>query len=195
MHFFWGRALLPPSLKRGSTLHQPAHEQILDHRHKCTCLMKPGEETYLDILAGSASVGSWVWHNSWGNGEEQRCSRWSQKKKNVKNKQNTQKIHRIFNSNHFANPTGAISEAQHVQRRICNLYPAVTSWSERRAQVLEARMQEKTQLNDDFNWQFVAHDQRELLPRDLVWRGREHSLPRFTWVVSEQAFTALFRPF
>lgn len=62
--FFWGRALLPPSLKRGSTLHQPAHEQILDHRHKCTCLMKPGEETYLDILAGSASVGAWVWHNS-----------------------------------------------------------------------------------------------------------------------------------
>lgn len=117
------------------------------------------------------------------------------KKKKVKNKQNTQKIHRIFNSNHFANPTGAISEAQHVQRRICNLYPAVTSWSERRAQVLEARMQEKTLLNDDFNWQFVAHDQRKLLPRDLVWRGREHSLPRFTWVVSEQAFTALFRPF
>lgn len=47
----------------------------------------------------------------------------------------------------------------------------MTSWSERRAQVLEAWMQENTQLIDDFNWQFVAHDQREFLPRDLPWRG------------------------
>lgn len=49
---------------RGSTLHQPAHEQTLHHRHNCTYLTKPGEETYLDIRAGSASVGSQVWHDS-----------------------------------------------------------------------------------------------------------------------------------
>lgn len=30
------------------------------------------------------------------------------------------KIHRIFNSNHFANLTGTISEEQHVERWICN---------------------------------------------------------------------------
>lgn len=71
----------------------------------------------------------------------------------------------------------------------------MTSWSERRAQVLEAWMQENTQLIDDFDWQFVAHDQREFLPRDLPWRGREHSLPRFAQVVSGQVFTALFRVF
>lgn len=107
--FFRPRALLTTSQK-GSTLHQPAQKQTLHHRHKRTCLRKPGEETYLDIWAGSAA-GSRLWHDSWGDGEEQQCSRWRGKKK----------IHRILKSNHFTNPTGAISEEQLVQTRLCNL--------------------------------------------------------------------------
>lgn len=114
----------------------------------------------------------------------------------MEQKKKKNKIHRIFDSNHFAIPTGAISEEQHIQRRICNLQPVVTSWSERRAQALEARMQGDTQLIDDWNRQVVACDQREFLRRDLFGlAGPGTFLPRFTQVVSGLDFTALFRPF
>lgn len=178
--FFGGDVHYFCSLSKGFNS-APACTQANTPSQTQTHVTKPGEETY---WAGSASVGSRVWHDSWVDSEEQRCSSLSYK------------IHRIFNLNHFAKSTRAIREEQHVQRRMCNFWAAVTPWSERRAQVLEARMQENTQLIDDLNWQFVAnYDRKELLPRDLAWQGREHSLSWFAQVVSGQLFTTPVRLF
>lgn len=89
--FFGGDVRYFCSLSKGFNS-APACTQANTPSQTQTHVTKPGEETY---WAGSASVGSRVWHDSWVDSEEQRCSSLSYK------------IHRIFNLNHFAKSTRA----------------------------------------------------------------------------------------